>query len=94
MSAQKKHSTTRPVFCPRTSVISAHSTPPATIHGVRRPRGIRVRSDSAETKGIANMEATTPTTTSTARGITKSVATGSGRPVDGLMVTDMAEAVS
>ena len=74
-----------PIFCPRISVISAHSRPPPTIHGVRRPNGVRVRSDRAETRDIENMEATTPTITSTASGIANSVATGNGRPVAGLM---------
>ena len=74
-----------PIFCPRISVISAHSRPPPTIHGVRRPNGVRVWSDNTEISGIANMEATTPTITNTARGIANSVATGNGRPVAGLM---------
>ena len=52
---------------PSASVITAETTPPAMIHGVRRPAATRVRSDSAETTASAISDTTTPTTTTTAR---------------------------
>lgn len=87
ISAHKKHMTTMLVSWPKIRVNSAHNSPPATIHGVRRPSGVRVRSDSAETSGVNSAAATTPTMTNTASGMASSVATGKGRPVTGLMVT-------